>query len=179
MASTTMPRLNSGVWLSRKQRQVRSSGATTSRVALLTRDDVAVPASTSLGQANEIVVTLERGAAPIPEWVLPTAEAFAELLDLQWGWNSYSARPIDPQAVEAAGSLLGAVMEQATPPPAVVPTVHGGVQLEWHRNGLDIEIAINPNRPVMVFASDNRNGEEWEAEWSPGDPSLSSWIHRI
>jgi hypothetical protein len=48
----------------------------------------------------------------IPDWVKPTAERFADLQDLPLGWNSYSAQPIDPRNIEAAGALLVEIMLQ-------------------------------------------------------------------
>lgn|ERR1022692_238130 len=181
MASIAIPRSNTGVMLSRKQRDVTSSGATMSRYALLTRHEVALPASSSAGPRDQIIVTLDAGLTEgsIPEWVRPTAEAFADILELGSGWNSYSAQPVDPRAVETAGSLLACIMAPSTPTPVIVPTVRGGLQLEWHKNGLDIEISVNPSRPITVYAIDNRSGQEWEGEWSPDDTTLSSWIQKL
>jgi hypothetical protein len=181
MASLPIQRTNGGTVFSRRQREVRASGVTTSRFALLTHYDVEIPASTSAAPDDEIIVKLDEGAAEesIPGWVLPTAEAFAGILDLHSGWNSYGARPIDRRTVEVAGDLLAEVMNQSTPAPFVIPTVRGGVQLEWHRGGLDIEIAVNPGRPITIFAADSKSGDEFEGEWSRRDPSLASWIHKL
>ena len=62
-----------------------------------------------------------------------------ELLDLPQGWDSYGAGCIDPKAVDAASRLLDVLDHD----PAVIPTSHGGIQLEWHRDGLELEVEIN------------------------------------
>ena len=59
------------------------------------------------------------------------------LLALEANWNSYGALPIAPSAV--------ATVEQF----ATVPTNHGGINLEIHRNGYDIEIEIGPDGKIV------------------------------
>lgn len=181
MASMAIARTSAAAVLSRKMREFHDSGATMSRDALLTRGDVIVSTSISSERRSPVVVKLDEPPieGPMPGWVMPTAEAFADLLELPVGWNSYNANAVDPRAIELAGALLAGVMEESTPPPTVVPTVRGGVQLEWHRNGLDLEIAVHSHRPVAVFAIDNRSGEEWESEWIPEDRRLSNWVQRL
>lgn len=74
-----------------------------------------------------------------------------KLRDLKPGWDSYNAKPIDPRCIEKAFQLW----REASGPWIVVPCTNGGVQLEQHRDGLDIEINISPaletwnNRPGL------------------------------
>jgi hypothetical protein len=181
MASIALPRTNTSFTLSRRDVTARSSGATTSRLALLTNHDVAIQPPNSTEPGIEIVVIWEANSqeSSIPGWVMPTAKAFADMLALPLGWNSYSARPVDPRTIEVAGGLLAAVMAHHTAPPTVVPTVRGGIQLEWHRNGIDLEIRFDPSRPTTVYGINNGTGEELECEWLPCDMSLSHWIEKL
>ena len=55
-----------------------------------------------------------------------------ELLRLPPNWDSYEARQISVEALMTVGRF------------AVVPMSHGGVQLEIHYDGYDIEIEIGP-----------------------------------
>jgi hypothetical protein len=55
----------------------------------------------------------------------------AELRRIQTNWNAYLGCPITNAAIEALGSVY------------VTPTTNGGVQLEVHRDGFDIEIVID------------------------------------
>jgi hypothetical protein len=66
-----------------------------------------------------------------------------------------------------------------TPAPAVVPTVAGGVQLEWHIGCVDIEIRIQRPDPIRVYASDTDSGDVIETAWPPGQPVEFGWLKRI
>jgi hypothetical protein len=49
-------------------------------------------------------------------------------------WNSYGSPPISEAAIQSVRSLTN-----------IIPASEGGVQMEWHTNGYDIE---------LVFAKD-------------------------
>ncbi len=93
-----------------------------------------------------------------PPWLPNVLTEMAELGRLEENWDSYGARRIDPHCIEAAASLLRAVMDAATPRPSVVPTNRGGVQLEWHRSGIDLEIEIESPARMSVLFEDEREG---------------------
>jgi hypothetical protein len=86
------------------------------------------------------------------------------LLRLPAGWNSYRARPIAAQAVWGALQLLRYTMPLDAPKPAVVPTVRGGVQLEWHARGVDLEVEALPDGRYTMAFEDDRTGTSWEHE---------------
>ena len=77
-----------------------------------------------------------------PSWVYEVLSRFNRLLELPGNWDSYGARPVHPLAVVNTISFLVLAMRKETPCPHIVPTVEGDVQVEWHRNGVDIEIEI-------------------------------------
>jgi hypothetical protein len=77
-----------------------------------------------------------------PLWLSPTIDKMSELLMLSENWDSYGARPIDPKCALAALRLLGRVMRNHSPPPSVLPTNRGSVQLEWHKSGVDLEVNV-------------------------------------
>jgi hypothetical protein len=164
---------NSGAVLSRQQRRQVYITRTTSGSALITTREVALGDNGD----DDLVVRI---ADPIaPAWVQPTAEAFAEILNLPPGWNSYGARKVERWIVDIAGDLLVSIMEPSAPPPSVVPTTRGGLQLEWHKSGVDIEISINPMQPIEIYASDDRTGEEWEDHWPSAGSLLPTWIAKL
>jgi len=101
---------------------------------------------------------------------------FIELLQLPGGWNSYNAKQIRKQNVTAALNLLDRIMRPGTPAPIVVPTVRGGVQLEWHTKGINLEIAIDSEDDISFFAEDIRTGEVPE---DLNESLLTEWIDRI
>ena len=105
-----------------------------------------------------------------------TVNTFIKLLQLPVGWNSYNAKPIRGENLGAALSLLNRVMRPGTPAPIVVPTVRGGVQLEWHTRGINLEIAIDAADDINFFAEDIRTNEVPE---NLDEASLAPWVDRI
>jgi len=107
-----------------------------------------------------------------------TVQTLIELLELPPGWNSYNASPIRKENVNFAVELLARVMRAGTPAPDVVPKVRGGVQLEWHTQGVNLEIAIDSPDEVTFFAEDIRGYEE-PVEKELDESTLTRWIDRI
>lgn len=161
----------------------------TSSAAVLWRQDITgaapshrrpLPARDALSdavqQGRRVTLVLERGqtrpAIRIetygvhPRWWESTLEALQELLHLPENWNSYGARRVTPEAVVAVIMLIDATMSHDTLPPVVVPTVGGGVQLEWHTGSIDFEVAVTPSGRYSVFYSDSAAGEEWERDFT-------------
>lgn len=110
-----------------------------------------------------LIIDIKLAGDP-PAWLDPTIKTMAELLHLPENWNSYGALPVDPQAVAWAIELLGRTMGPNTPPPTPVPTAHGGIELEWHMGGIDLE--VHPAAPdrVYLYYEDHRTGKEEEME---------------
>ena len=71
-------------------------------------------------------------------------DKFVRLHELKAGWDSYGAPAIAPEAVAAAQGF------------DVVPTSAGGVQLEWHRHGCDLEIEWGPDGTVVSVSFERR-----------------------
>jgi hypothetical protein len=69
---------------------------------------------------------------------------------LEKGWNSYRAVPIEEKAIQFASILT----EMA---PQIVPTTGGGIQLEWHCEGLDIELEISPDGSMNIWNSEMKD----------------------
>jgi len=99
-----------------------------------------------------------------PAWVEPTLNSLGESLALPVNWDSYGARSVDPKSVASAGETLCLVMESDTIPPTVVPTVHGGVQFEWHTRGIDLEIEISPLGAPYVSYRNRQDDTVWEGD---------------
>lgn len=63
-------------------------------------------------------------------------------LNLEPGWDSYDAESVKPLPV-----MLAIIMQAA---PSVVPLSNGGVQMEWHNSGWDVELEISPTGEVLL-----------------------------
>jgi hypothetical protein len=112
-------------------------------------------------------------------WFLATASAMFSLISLPAGWDSKSAPRIERSSVERALRLLAGILESQTAAPAVVPTIPGGVQAEWHMGGLNIEIEFRPGHEAYVSVEDLRNGSEWEGELYPNVDRLREYLPRL
>ena len=67
-------------------------------------------------------------------------------------WDGYRAHPLTDESVEAVRRFLRYSV-------AIVPTVNGGIQLEWHAGDVNMELEYDSDgRPVgglMLRASDS------------------------
>jgi hypothetical protein len=109
---------------------------------------------------------------------LDAVTQLVRLLELPNGWDSYNARAVSKDNVLFALGLLAKIMRDSTPAPQIVPRVRGGVQLEWHTQGIDIEIAIDSPEAVSFFAESRLSGNGVEEE-QLDEQSLSHWIAQL
>lgn len=116
---------------------------------------------------------------PFPPWSRRFLEKISELGDLDEDWDSYGARPIDVRCAMTAAEIVLNLMDSETPAPAIVPTSGGGIQLEWHRAGADLEIEIHSATKLEVFFGDERTGEEREFPLSVNFVPLLPLLHRV
>jgi hypothetical protein len=123
-----------------------------------------------------LVLGLQGDAAP---WVEPTLRSLGNLFVLPAGWDSYGALAPDLSCVLAAWRLLTTVLRDDSPTPAVVPTARGGVQLEWHRNGTDLEIEVAAPCQFVVSFEAEATGEVWEKTLTDDLAVLSAAMHKI
>ena len=147
--------------LTAAERWVHSAPSTAPRASTLTGAVFGLQRMRFPFSGGEFVVEIE--GAP-PTWVTPTVNALGRLLAMPRNWDSYGARPIDPASVGAAIELAFSLMTDSTPTPAVVPTSGGGVQLEWHTRGIDLEIEIRSPSRISACFEDQRTHTAWDAE---------------
>jgi len=67
-----------------------------------------------------------------------TLAALRQMCFLEPNWDSYGGARIEPRAIERAIIMLDSLQGDWQP----VPMSDGGVQLELHSDGFDIEITI-------------------------------------
>ncbi len=109
-----------------------------------------------------------------PSWLLDVVNSLNSLLALAENWDSYGAHRISVDAGLAAIQVLLAVMEEKTPSPSIVPTPLGGIQLEWHKLGIDLEVEITPSKNYSILYEDE-TGETEPYE----DDSSSYSVHNL
>lgn len=109
---------------------------------------------------------------------LKCVEGVVDLLRLPPGWNSYSAKPIAASNAVRAIRVLASIIDTETPLPAIVPSSQGGIQLEWHAKGIDIEVYIDSYDDVRFFAEHTGSGESIEEPLAGHEHELKAWLHR-
>lgn len=124
-------------------------------------------------------VFVVEGGEPAPDWLSRIEEAFQSLLTLPENWDSYGARMIEPRAVQAAIALLRSIVQRGTPQPAVVPTNRGGIQIEWHTCGIDLEIEIMAPGEVRVFYENPQENAETELQLSSDLKPITDFIAKV
>lgn len=72
---------------------------------------------------------------------MTAVQALESLRDLKPNWNGEGALPICPDCIEQARRFLYII-----PHAQVVPTAHGGVQLEWYEGDVDCELLFESPR---------------------------------
>jgi len=109
-----------------------------------------------------------------------TVASLYSLSSLPAGWNSYQAKPIGPDVIQAAVKLVSNLLKTNTPAPDVVPRVQGGIQLEWHLKNIDIEVYIDSSGAMRFYAEDLTDSRAPdELQLPAGEAVLSSWLARI
>lgn len=101
---------------------------------------------------------------PAPAWLSGVRRKLQELYDLPVGWDGRRARPATRPAVEGTLRVLFAVMRPDSISPHMVPLPDGGVQIEWHANGHDIEVEVEGNGDTGAWGQEP-HGEVLDEQW--------------
>jgi hypothetical protein len=101
---------------------------------------------------------------PEPAWLYPALSRFQYLSRLDENWDTYGGSPLSDDAIYTALSIIARLLRDESAPPAIVPTSEGGVQLEWHRAGDELEIRVAPSGAISAFRCNEVAGEMAEIE---------------
>ena len=105
--------------------------------------------------------------------------ALERISTLPDNWDSYGAPSVSSATIQTGLQLLYSTARMATPTPSVVPTGVGGLQLEWHARGMDIELYLSPGEEPELFVADRHEGTEDEAVLSTDLSALSQALARL
>jgi hypothetical protein len=115
---------------------------------------------------------------PAAEWVAAALERIEELTALARGWDGYDAKPIDATvAVQAVRFVLDHAYP-SVPQPAIVPSADGGIQIEWHRGGIDLEVSISDHEST-VYVEDHETGTSEERPAAEATVIFSNLFGRL
>lgn len=105
---------------------------------------------------KKVVESIFRPEIPIEGIV----EKVSKLLRLPENWDSYGSCTIKPEVGAFSIFLAASLLRPNMSAPSIVPIHNGGIQLEWHQNQADLEIAINEPYKGEVYFFDQRSGRE-------------------
>jgi len=102
-----------------------------------------------------------------PAWIDAVMLKLNELLDLPHNWDTYGADRINVNSTIFIFEMLVELISKGIPQPAIVPITEGGVQMEWHINGANLEISMQPDRATEYYIYHDQNVyEEKEDEFN-------------
>jgi hypothetical protein len=100
-------------------------------------------------------------------WFQPVVQRLVDLTRLPRNWDSYGGVAVMSANATDALWFLARFLESASVPPWVVPLSDGGVQLEWHRDGVDLEVVFSAEGNEFAL-TDAAHDIAWE-----GDPETA------
>ena len=116
---------------------------------------------------------------PKPRWFDSLAVGLVEVLTLPSNWDLNGGRSINLDIVNVALALAPRILGSESRPPWVVPLSDGGIQLEWHLSGAELEIEIDSTHAVTGYWFCESTEEEEEFEMGEDLDCLRSYIARI
>jgi hypothetical protein len=94
---------------------------------------------------------------PARKWQVEIVSALAKFAKLQAGWDSYGAPPVNRDAGHFVLEILQGIMRPQTPIPQIIPSSVGGVQLEWHEKGIDLELHVTAPYKFEFWFQDHQD----------------------
>jgi hypothetical protein len=100
-------------------------------------------------------------------WLPERLARLEEIANLDENWDSYHALPPAEAAISTTRALVQMLSAWHTVNPQFAPqfcpTVDGGVQIEWHEQGYNLEITIEPDGRIGGWL--NRHVDGADVEW--------------
>lgn len=112
-------------------------------------------------------------------WLGAAARRLDHLLRLPTNWDGYHSGAAEVNHALAALNYLRRVMWPGTLAPAIVPLSGGGIQLEWHSGGLDLEITFSSDADSGVYWEDLNSGLDFEGPLEENVREVRSLLARL
>jgi hypothetical protein len=106
-------------------------------------------------------------------------EETSALLRLPPGWNSHNAAPVPPDAAVTALDIVVQTLFLGAPYPHITPLSSGGLQIEWHEPGIEIEASVDREGIVTVWCHDSQDGTEAEFVDDEDAPHLLDLVGQL
>lgn len=119
-----------------------------------------------------------RVESPAASWLRSAISEVEGLTGLQRGWDSYNGAPVSASTATKAVAFLVDNAFAELSKPSVVPLNDGGIQLEWHRGGVDLEISFSDHESG-VYLEDVGTENSQEAPISEARAVLLNNLRRL
>jgi len=97
------------------------------------------------------------------DWQPAAERRLNQVIRLQAGWDGHQGVPVNVTIANYAYRLLGALLVRpGVPLPSITPMSYGGLLLEWHRKGWDVEIEIDAPASHHIYTHELASGTENE-----------------
>jgi hypothetical protein len=100
------------------------------------------------------------GAALVLHSLEAVQEELRQLRGLPHGWEGGRAPSIPDSTIDFAFDVFAALLRPGDALPAVVPTVKGGIQFEWHTAEFHVEIAVLRSAKIDIYTVNRETGDD-------------------
>ncbi|MEX1164959.1 MAG: hypothetical protein WEB03_15420 [Nitriliruptor sp.] len=111
-------------------------------------------------------------------WLDPEfGQVIGQILQLRPGWAGPGSEAVTDNAIVGILEFIRRRLPLSSPRPSVVPTALGGLQLEWHLPGLDVEVEFDAaGRACDAAVADERRGIQVSSDalWEVVDDLVTS-----
>lgn len=115
---------------------------------------------------------------PLP-WLEACVSAVNEFINLPQDWDSHGGVATTLEAAGGALRTLVAIMSRPNPMPELTPVPNGGLALEWHGSGVDLEIEFGAYNDASVYYRDESRDIEWDRSLSDVQDELEKYLSQI
>ncbi len=119
------------------------------------------------------------GEAPATPWLSSVVERLEALLQLPPNWDGFGGAQVSPELAMKALDFLFRVVHPTTAVPAIAPLNDGGLQLDWHRGALDVEVMLSNGPNAGLYYLDLSTGQEFEGPIDAGIEGLRRLMDRL
>jgi len=86
---------------------------------------------------------------------------------------------VDADVVNSAICLIVRSLSPEIPEPIMAPTNRGGLQIEWHANGVDMEIYFDVRTGPFFWAESAGSGDGPDLPVEGNEALLQEWFTRL
>ena len=115
----------------------------------------------------------------LPKWVEPTIRSLEERWAGVDGWDGYDGKPTDLRCATQLLNYLLLVLRNDSTPPLVTPLADGGLQAEWYKANVDLEIVVPANEPARYYFCDPSLGSDEASELTSDFSRLRKLVARF